>query len=135
MHEYSIAVIVFAILKVVIKKNKTPFYDEDTREFLGFIIDDGTSWQVQTIFGYLITRASSRKEAERALYQVGSTYLKGIWQYYDKDEKDWFHCVIKKAYEHQVIVNRTNALGFQDEELQKQVIIDDPTESDLVKSS
>ena len=119
----------------MIKNSKTPFYDEDTADFLGFIVEDGTGFELQTIFGYLIARADTRAQAERTLYQVGSTYLKGIWQYYDKDDKDWFHCVIKKAFEHQVIVNRTNTLGFQDEENNKQVIIDDPTDSDLVKSS
>ena len=119
----------------MIKNNKTPFYDEDTNEFLGFIVDDGTSFQLQTIFGYLIARVNTRKDAQRMLYQVGTTYLKGVWQYYDKDDKDWFYCVIKKAYEHEVIVNRTNALGFQDEDNSKQVIIEDPTDSDLVKTS
>ncbi|MDB5176964.1 MAG: hypothetical protein JWN75_632 [Candidatus Saccharibacteria bacterium] len=119
----------------MIKNSKSPFYDEDTNEFLGFIVSDGTNWQVQTIFGYLIARTNTRIEAERTLYQEGSTYLKGIWQYYDKDDKDWFPCVIKKAFEHQVIVNRTNTLGFQDEDNSKQVIIEDPTDSDLVKSS
>lgn len=119
----------------MITNSKTPFYDEDTNEFLGFIVADGDSWQVQTIFGYLIARTNTRQEAERTLYRLGSTYLKGIWQYYDKDDKDWFPCVIKKAFEHQVIVNRTNTLGYQDEENAKQVILEDPTDSDLVKSS
>lgn len=119
----------------MIKNNKTPFYDEDTNEFLGFIVGDGTSWQVQTIFGYLMTRTATRAEAERYLYQNGYDYLKGIWQYYDKDDKDWFPCVIKKAFERQVIVNRTNTLGFQDKDDRKQVILEDPTENDLVKSS
>jgi hypothetical protein len=119
----------------VIKTDKTPFYDEDTGEFLGFIVNDGTGFELQTIFGYLIARADSLKEAQRTLYSVGSEYLKGIWQYYDKDDKEWFPCVIKKAYEHQVIVNRTNSLGFQDEGNTKQVILDDPGDSELVKSS
>ena len=119
----------------MIKNSKTPFYDEDTNEFLGFIVSDGASWQVQTIFGYLIARTNSYDEAKRTLYEVGLTYLKGLWQYYDKDDKDWFSCIIKKAYEHQVIVNRTNTLGYQDEDNFKQVILDDPTDSDLVKSS
>ncbi|MEO5950008.1 MAG: hypothetical protein ABIQ04_01020 [Candidatus Saccharimonadales bacterium] len=119
----------------MIINDKTPFYDEDTNEFLGFIASDGDTWQVQTIFGYLIARTNTLKEAEQALYKVGLTYLKGIWQYYDKEEKDWFHCVIKKAFEHQVIVNRTNTLGYQDEDNDKQVILDDPTDSDLIKSS
>ena len=117
------------------KPSKTPFYDEDTKEFLGFIVGDESGWEAQTVFGYLIARTDTRKEIERTLYGVGSTYLKGIWQYYDKDDKDWFPCVIKKAYEHQVIVNRTNTLGYQDKDNQKQVIIDDPTDSDLVKSA
>jgi hypothetical protein len=119
----------------VINNNKTPFYDEDTGEFLGFILSDGPTWQVQTIFGYLIGRTDTHKDAQRMLYEMGSTYLKGVWQYYDEDDKDWFPCIIKKAYEQQVIVNRTNTLGFQDKDNPKQVIIDDPTDSNLVKSS
>lgn len=120
---------------VVIKNNKTPFYDDDTDEFLGFIVGDNGSWQAQTIFGYLIARTDTLKEAERTLYRVGSAYLKGIWQYYDKDDQDWFSCVIKKAFEHQVVVNRTNTLGYRDEDNFKQVVIDDPSDRNLVKSS
>lgn len=115
--------------------SKNPFYDEDTNDFLGFIVSDSTGWQVQTIFGYLIARTDTHEEAVRILYKVGLDYLKGIWQYYDTDDKEWFSCVIKKAFEHQVIVNRTNTLGYQDEDNFKQVIIDDPTDSNLVKSS
>ena len=117
------------------KNNKTPFFSQDDSEFLGFIVDDGTSWQVLTIFGYMISRTASRSEAEALLQEKGPTYLQGIWQYYDQDDRDWFPCVIKKAYEQRVIVNRTNTLGYQDADDYKQVVIEDPTENDLIKTT
>lgn len=114
-------------------KNKTPYYDEDTQEFLGFIVTDGSGWQTLTIFGYLIAHAGSQQQAELVLRQQGLSYLKGVWQYYDEEDKDWFYCVIKKAFEQYVTVNRTNALGYQDPEDYKQVVIENPSEITLIK--
>lgn len=116
-------------------KSKIPFYSEDTDEFLGFLADDGSTWQAQTIFGYLIARAETQSAAEEVLRDKGPTYLKGVWQYYDKDDQDWFYCVIKKAYEQMVVVNRTNALGYQDKNDYKQVIIENPEETNLIKTA
>ena len=116
-------------------KSKIPFYSEDTDEFLGFLANDGSGWQAQTIFGYLIARAENRSAAEEVLRDKGPTYLSGVWQYYDKDDQDWFYCVIKKAYEQMVIVNRTNALGYQDKNDYKQVIIENPEETNLIKTA
>lgn len=115
--------------------SKTPFYSNDDDKLLGFIASDASGWQALTVFGYLIAHAASQKEAEVTLQDVGPNYLKGVWQYYDKNDQDWFYCVIKKAYEQMVIVNRTNALGFQDPEDYKQVTIDDPSETNLIKAS
>ena len=117
------------------KSQKIPIYSEDDDALLGFIVGDGTTWQAITIFGYLISRTQTEREATDVLREVGGTYLKGTWQYYDKEDNDWFPCVIKQAYEQRVIVNRTNTLGFQDPEDYKQVVIEDPTENDLIKSS
>jgi hypothetical protein len=119
----------------VVKNNRTPVYSEDDDSFLGFIVKDGTTWRVVTIFGYLISHATSLGEAEDILREQGPTYLRGIWQYYDKDDHDWFSCVIKQAFEQRVIVNRTNNLGYQDPDDYKQVVIEDPSENDLIKSS
>lgn len=116
-------------------KSKTPLYSEDDNKFLGFVVGDGTGWQALTIFGYLIAHATSRQEAEDVLNELGPTYLQGVWQYYDTDDSDWFYCVIKKAYEQSVIVNRTNALGYQDPDDYKQVEIDAPSEINLIKST
>jgi hypothetical protein len=123
-----------AIISVV-SKTKTPLYSEDDDKLLGFITSDHNRWQALTLFGYLIADMATRREAEAVLQQAGGTYLQGIWQYYDTEDQDWFYCVIKKAYEQMVIVNRTNALGFQDPEDYKQVVIEDPSETNLVKSS
>lgn len=119
----------------MVKHNKTPIYSEDDDKLLGFISHDGGTWQAVTIFNYLISRTTSERDAIEILKEQGPTFLKGIWQYYDKDDQDWFHCVIKQAFEQRVIVNRTNTLGFQDPDDYKQVVIENPTENDLIKSS
>lgn len=125
----------FGIIMRVKKPQKTPIYSDDDDALLGFVINDGTTWQAVTVFEYLIARRPTEKEAVEVLQDVGPTYLKGIWQYYDKDDQDWFNCVIKQAFEQRVIVNRTNTLGFQDPDDYKQVVIEDPTENDLIKAS
>lgn len=119
----------------MVKYSKTPIHSIDGDSFIGYVVDDGATWQATTIFGYLISRATSRKAAEDKLQDVGLTYLKGVWQYYDQDDKEWFDCVIKQAFEQRVIVNRTNALGYQDPEDYKQVVIENPTENDLIKAT
>ena len=125
----------FVTIEIMPLKEKTPYFREDDNELLGFIAHDGTSYQALTIFGAQISRSATRVEAENILRDRGLTYLMGIWQYYDKEDKDWFPCVIKEAYEHKVIVNRTTELGFQDPDDYKQVLLEDPTENDLVKAS
>lgn len=114
---------------------KIPLYREDDDAFLGVLVKDATSWQVQTIFGYTIGRATSREEAEKIAHRQGIDYLKGIWQYYDKEENDWFSCTISDASEHRVTVIRTNDLGHQSPETYKFVILKDPDENILIKST
>ena len=111
-----------------------PFFNDD-HDLLGLIVDDGISWQAQTIFGSQIARTNTRIDAETVLKEKGLAYLGGIWQYFDKDDHEWYSCVIKKAYENRVIVNRTNTLGYQAPDDYKQVIIENPTENDLIKVS
>ena len=113
---------------------KTPIHREDDGELLGFTAYDGVSWQAQTIFGYAIARTENERAAQTILHERGLSFLMGIWQYFDKDDQDWHACVIKEAYEHQVIVIRTNALGYQDPDDYKRVVIEEPTETNLVKS-
>lgn len=107
----------------------------ETDDFLGNIVHDATGWQAQTIFGYIISRTETEADAERIIREQGQDYLRGMWQYYDKDEYHWFPCVIKDAYESKVSVIRTNALGYQEPDLFKLVIIEHPNEERLVKSS
>lgn len=114
---------------------KTPLYHPDTHEFLGILAKDTTGWTAQTIFGYTIARTTTRNDAEVIIREQGLMYLMGIWQYYDKDDHDWFPCVIKEAYEHKVTVIRTNAMGVQDADSYKYVILNNPTEQTLIKSS
>jgi len=115
--------------------SKTPYYRIDDNELLGYIANSGTSWQALTIFGYQIARTETERDAENVLKEGGLSYLMGTWQYYDKDDREWFPCVIKEAYEHRVIVNRTNVLGYQDPEDYKQVVIEGPSENNLIKSA
>lgn len=117
------------------KNEKIPLYGPEDDEFLGYIVGEDNNWQSQTIFGHPIAFSSSRRDAEKILEKQGLTYLRGVWQYYDKDESDWFPCVIKEAYPNKVIVNRTNELGYQDPETYKQVLIEKPDENSLIKST
>ena len=114
---------------------KTALYHEENNEFIGYLVQETTGWLAQTIFGYTIARTTSREDAEAIIREKGLTYLTGIWQYYDKDDHDWFPCVLKEANEHRVTVIRTNVLGYQDPDDYKFYTIDDPTEEKLVKSA
>jgi len=119
----------------MIYSEKTPFYREDDNEFLGFLVKDSTGWQAQTIFGHPIARAESRHATEAVLLERGLGFLMGVWQYFDTDDQDWFPCILKEVFEKRVTVIRTNAMGYQDPDDYKLVIINEPTESTLVKVS
>jgi hypothetical protein len=113
---------------------KTPIHREDDGELLGFVVQDSSSWQAQTIFGYLIERTTNKVAAEAVVRERGLAFLMGVWHYLDKDDDDWHACVLKEAYEHQVTVLRTTAMGYQDPDDYKIVTINDPSETNLVKS-
>jgi hypothetical protein len=115
-------------------KEKYALYRDDDHEFLGYVEQDAIGWQAQTIFGYLIERTTSQQDAERALQEKGLAYLTGVWQYFDPDEKQWFSCVIKEANQYRVTVVRTSQFGYHDPELHKVVILEAPTENELVKA-
>lgn len=112
-----------------------PVYHHDSEELIGYIVDKGNSFEVLTFFEYKIGLAASHQDAERMLRGSGLSYLMGVWQYYDKEEQDWFPCVIKEAFPQKVIVNRTNSFGYSDPDVFKQVIIEHPSEENLIKSS
>jgi len=114
---------------------KTPLYRSDDKELLGYIVNDGAGWQAQTIFGYTIERTLTRRAAENTLRERGLSFLMGVWQYYDTDDKDWFPCILKEAHETRVTVIRTNVMGYQDPDDYKFVVIQKPTETRLIKSS
>lgn len=114
---------------------KTPIYSEEEHEFLGNLVKDSTSWLAQTIFGYTMARTDTKEEALEIIRTKGLSYLMGTWQYYDKDDHDWFPCVIQEAGEHKVTVIRTNILGYQDPDDYKRVILKDPDENLLIKNS
>ncbi len=113
---------------------RTPLYSDEDHELLGFIAKESSSWIAETIFGYVIERTTSKHSAEAVLQDRGLTYTMGVWQYFDKDEHDWFSCIITKAGEHRVTVLRTNAMGVQDPNLYKVVTLLHPTENTLIKS-
>lgn len=112
----------------------TPIYNDDEL-FVGFVAQVNGAWQALTIFGYQIALTQDRKDAEAILQADGLSYLKGVWQYYDKQDNDWHFCIIKEAYEHKVVVDRTTSLGFQDPNIFKQTVIENPTENTLIKSA
>ncbi len=113
--------------------DKIAVLHEESEEFLGWILKDTTSWVAQTIFGYTIARVETEHDAKKVLDEKGLHYLKGVWQYHDTSDNDWFSCVITNATEHKVTVIRTNELGLQVPEVYKMVTLLSPTENDLVK--
>ena len=113
---------------------KTPLYHDETHKLLGFTEKDSTSWRALTIFSYPIARTTTQKDAEKILREKGATFIKGVWNYYDTADQDWFPCVISEAQERKVVINRTNSLGYQDPGSFKRVIIENPDENSLVKS-
>lgn len=119
----------------IIKEAKHPIYREDDDELLGYVTQDETSWLAQTFFEYTITRTETREAAEAILHNTGLSYLLGTWQYFDKEERDWFPCIIKEAHKNKVTVIRTNAMGYQDPDDYKLVTIQHPDENSLIKNS
>lgn len=105
----------------------------DDGELLGYVVDDGTSWRALSLFGYTIARFANRTDAEEIVHRNGLTFLTGMWQYYDKDDRDWHSCVIKEAYESRVIVIRTNEMGYQDPDVYKLYTVQNPSEENLIK--
>lgn len=111
---------------------KVSIYRDDG-ELLGYVSEAASGWVAQTIFGYTIERTSDEASAERVVREYGLSYLMGVWQYYDKDDRDWFPCVLKEVQESQVSVIRTNVMGYQDPDDYKLVVLVCPTEQNLTK--
>ena len=118
----------------MISATKYPINNPDDYELLGFVAQDTAGWQAQTVFGYPLTRTDDRTKAENIVREQGLSSLKGVWQYLDEDDQTWHPCVIKDANELQVIVIRTNALGFIEMDDGKLVIIKNPSEMNLQKT-
>lgn len=116
-------------------QDKFPINRADDHELLGYVVKDQNSWQAQTIFGATIERTTSKEAAEKVLKSRGLAFLGGVWQYLDSSDKEWHTCVIVEAYETQVKVMRTNAMGYEDPDDRKHVIIKHPSETNLIKVS
>lgn len=112
---------------------KLPFQLDEDAPILGYVAKDATGWIAQTIFGYTIARTTDQQSAEAVLIDRGKTYLSGVWQYLDRDDRNWYPCTIQEAHENKVIVIRTNEIGYQTPEDYKHVTIENPTDEVLVK--
>lgn len=112
--------------------SKTPVNRADDGELLGYVAEDKTGWQAQTVFGYTFVRAESRESVEQVVRDQGLGILGGLWHYLDEDDKQWHPCVIKEAAPSQVVVIRTNEMGYQDPDSYKHVVIKNPDETRLV---
>lgn len=119
---------------MTIADSKHSVNDQDDNELLGFVVRDSVGWQAQTVFGYPISRASSQEEVRAVVHERGRSFLRGVWQYFDEDDGSWYPCIIKGATETQVTVTRTNALGFQEIDDSKLVVIRYPSELNLQKT-
>ncbi len=115
--------------------SKTPIYRPEDNELLGYVAHDQTGWQAQTFFGYIIARTETQQDAEAIVRDRGLSFLTGVWQYFDRDDKEWHTCVIKEANQARVVVIRTNAMGYQDPDNYKLVALVGPTDEVLMKMS
>lgn len=113
---------------------KIPINREDDGVLLGVIEKTSTSWTAQTIFGYIFARSQHREAAEEAVRSQGLATLQGVWQYFDKKDKNWYPCVLQQVHENRVVVIRTNEMGYQVPDTYKRVTISSPNETTLVKS-
>lgn len=113
--------------------SRIPFQLDEDSSILGYVARDTTGWIAQTVFGYTIARTPDQHAAEKVLIDRGKTYLEGVWQYLDKDDRNWYPCVIQEAHEHKVVVIRTNEIGYQTPEDYKHVTILNPTDEVLIK--
>lgn len=113
---------------------KIPILRQDDGELLGYVEKETSGWSAQTIFGYVFARSDSQKAVEETVRSQGLTILQGLWHYYDRQDKAWYPCVLKEVFPNKVIVTRTNALGYEDPADYKFITIENPQETDLVKS-
>lgn len=113
---------------------KIPIIRQDDGELLGYVEKQTSGWSAQTIFGYVFARSDNQESVEEVVRSQGLTILQGLWQYYDKQDKAWFPCVLKEVFPNRVIVMRTNVMGYQTPDDYKLVAIANPQETDLVKS-
>lgn len=115
--------------------DKIPIKHEDDGELLGFVVQaPGGIWEAQAIFGYIIERTQDRARAEAVIREQGLSYLKGVWQYFDKEDNDWHPCVIRSANQNNVTVIRTNSMGYQEPDTYKLVVLSSPDETRLIKT-
>ena len=113
---------------------RIPIIREDDGEMLGCIEQSRKDWTAQTIFGYVFARSDKRDAVEEAVRSQGLIILQGLWQYFDKDDNEWYPCILKEVYENKVTVIRTTPLGYQDPDDYKIVTLADPTETVLIKA-
>lgn len=113
------------------KMLKIPILRSDDGELLGYVTQEPNGWSARTIFGYVLARTDNQPSAESVVRSEGLLVLKGLWRYFDADDRDWFPCVLKDIQEGRVTVVRTNELGYEDPEHYKQVILKNPTETVL----
>lgn len=113
---------------------KIPIIRQDDGELLGYVQQESNGWSAQTIFGYTFARSDDKDSIEQTVRSQGLNILQGLWQYYDKQDKAWFPCVLKEVFPNRVIVIRTNVMGYQTSDDYKLVSLSNPQETDLVKS-
>lgn len=116
-------------------KDEIPVIRPQDGDLLGFVVKASSeNWEARTVFGYVISRTTSQAEAESVVREEGPGFLKGVWQYFDKDDSDWYPCIIKSANQVNVTVIRTDAMGFQHPDSYKLVTIQSPDDTRLIKA-
>jgi hypothetical protein len=113
------------------RTSSIPILRDDDGELLGHVVQEPNGWSARTVFGYVLARTDTQEASEAVVRSEGLLVLKGLWRYFDTDERDWFPCVLKEVYEGKVTVVRTNELGYEDPEHYKRVVIKSPSETTL----
>lgn len=112
---------------------RIPVLNAEDGTMYGFVAKQANGWVALLRFGYPIARTATRDEAENVLRNESGVILNGVWQYYDKDDKDWFPCILKKIQDHKVTVARVNDMGYTDVMDDKRVELIHPDETVLIK--
>ena len=103
-----------------------PIHRKSDNELLGYVRQNGESWDVLTMFCVRFDVATSEKGAVSVLQNKGFEVLSRRWEYFDQAGEEWQPCVLKEAREGSVTIITTNEYGHQEPGVSKQLTFNKP---------